>query len=501
MGGRHDRGPDSGAGDGAVCRGREGGGGALDAAVAVPVRRPVVVLAAIAAAFISVTATVSSWAALADRRAFDLPLRCFGAAGIVTGLVVWSRGRRSTTGQLVTATAVGLFVRDFRASTDPTLFRIGFWFGFLWLATAAHVILSWPTGRSPNRGTTALVAVGYVVAAGTQIARYAADRPRPGWLYDHPPSTLWAHVGSAAAGVFAVAVAVAVVRRWARSGGTERPSEPVWLVFVVVAVTSAAATVASIAGVPDGQIELIPSALAVTMLVPAGWVYLRMRAQLEDVRASRKRLETAALEERRRIQHDLHDGAQQGLDAVQLRLEDVLDLLDRAGAAADPAGGGAADPVLAPAREQIRKAAETLEVSAESLHDLVQGLYPSVLRDYGLRAALEKLADHSTVPLVLDVEVPPSCAERVLIAAYFVVQEAVGNSVRHAGPDLICVRARLIADELVIEVADDGNGAALPLELGGLRSLRDRAETVGGNVTLSSEPSAGTRVTIRLPRE
>lgn len=226
-------------------------------------------LAGIVGVVFALAATAASWDALADRRTFDLPLRVIVLACVGAGVWLWSRGR-ARTGLLVTAAATAFFVRDFRATENVALFVFGFWFAYLWLGIAAHAALTWPSGRAGSRVVRALIISGYVFSVGTQIARYVDERPAPGWVSHHPPNGPWATVGSISAVVVAIAVVTTTIVRWRQSLGPERAAEPVWLVIVVVAVASATAAVGSIAGVPDGQIELIPAALALTMLVPAG---------------------------------------------------------------------------------------------------------------------------------------------------------------------------------------------------------------------------------------
>lgn len=434
-------------------------------------------------------ATATSWTVLADRRSFDLPLRVLGLVAVVAGLVVWGRGRRVELGQLIMAIAVGSFVRDFRASENGTLFVLGFWFSFLWVAIVAHAAVAWPTGRLAGRSARALVAAFYLMAVGPQVARYFVDRPQPGWLSGHPPNTLWANIASGLAVVMALAVAAYTARRWVTAPRLERrASEPVWVVFIVLAVTSAAASIASIVGVPDGQIELVPSALAVAMLAPSGWVYARMRAQIAEIRASRLRVQTVGFEERRRIQADLHNSAQQSLWTVMLHLEQAL------GSLTAPARD------IAAAEVELRTAHVQLGETFQSLRDLVQGIYPTALKKEGLHAALEGLADRSAVPLVLHVP-PERWDKEIELTAYFIVTEAVGNSIRHAKATRIAVNVCNEADDLVIEVVDDGQGGAVPPERGGLYHLQDLASTIGGSLALVSTPTAGTRVTVRLRKE
>ena len=190
-----------------------------------------------------------------------------------------------------------------------------------------------------------------------------------------------------------------------------------------------------------------------------------VRVQLETVKESRARIVTAADEERRRIERDLHDGAQQRLVALALELRSAQRHL---GAEADPA----LDRLLA-------STADELQVAVEELRELAHGIHPGTLTQAGLASALESLA--ARMPLAVTVE---AVAERlppeVEATAYFVVSEALANVVKHAHASKVAVRAKREDGTLVVEIEDDGDGGA-DANGSGLRGLADRLESwVGG---------------------
>jgi signal transduction histidine kinase len=195
-----------------------------------------------------------------------------------------------------------------------------------------------------------------------------------------------------------------------------------------------------------------------------------------ELRASRARIVAAADEARRRIERDLHDGAQQRLVALAL-------LLRHARATLDPAVLDAAIDELAAATAELRA--------------LARGIHPAVLTERGLEPALAGLAGR--VPLPVHMIGPP--AERlpagVEAAAYFIVAEALTNVVRHARANRVDVSLRLSGDRLVVRVRDDGRGGALPG--GGLRGLVDRVAALDGSFTLESPAGGGTTVRAELP--
>ncbi|MDG4808944.1 histidine kinase [Micromonospora sp. WMMD1120] len=206
-------------------------------------------------------------------------------------------------------------------------------------------------------------------------------------------------------------------------------------------------------------------------------------AALREVTRSRTRLVGAYEAERRRIERDLHDGAQPRLTSLTLQLG--LARLDV------PEDSPAARP-LAVAHEQARG----LMVM---LRQLVQGIRPQSLTDLGLAGAVRELADAATIPVTVHTELPAPLPEIVETTAYFVVSEALGNVARHARATRADVRLTQPAGNLVVEVADDGRGGADPAAGTGLTGLADRVAAVDGRLLLSSPPGGPTVLRVELP--
>jgi signal transduction histidine kinase len=204
-----------------------------------------------------------------------------------------------------------------------------------------------------------------------------------------------------------------------------------------------------------------------------------------ELNASRVRILEAGVTERRRLERNLHDGAQQRLVAlaVQLRM-----LEKRLG---DPE---AATPLL-------HGAARELEQALAELRELARGLHPAVLSDRGLAPALETLASRSPLPLTLEGVPDERLAEPLEAAVYFVVAESLTNAVKHAGASELRVRMRAETGELRVEIADDGRGGAEPGAGNGtgLRGLADRVEALGGRLAVDSPLGEGTTVRAVLP--
>jgi signal transduction histidine kinase len=206
----------------------------------------------------------------------------------------------------------------------------------------------------------------------------------------------------------------------------------------------------------------------------------------EELAASRARLVEAADEARRRIERDLHDGAQQRLVAAALELTLLEQRLDR-----DPA---AARSVLARAREH-------LDDGLGELRDLARGIHPAVLTERGLEAAVVALVQRAPVPVDLEIEVRERLDAGIEAAAYFVVSEALTNVAKYAEAETVSVDVRSAGGSLLLTIADDGIGGA---ELGrgsGLRGLVDRVQAVGGTLDVRSPPGRGTRLSIQLPTQ
>jgi PAS domain S-box-containing protein len=198
-----------------------------------------------------------------------------------------------------------------------------------------------------------------------------------------------------------------------------------------------------------------------------------------ELRASRARLVEVADAERRRIQRNLHDGAQQRLTAVLLNLGRLRE--------------GGSDR-----RELLDTAVDELAEALKELRELASGLHPSVLSERGLVPALEALALRAPVPVELAAVPDRRLPEPVEAAAYYVVAECLANIHKHARARRVVVRATTEPQELGVEVVDDGLGGA-DEEGHGLRGLADRVEALGGSLAVASPQGGGTRVIARLP--
>jgi signal transduction histidine kinase len=209
-----------------------------------------------------------------------------------------------------------------------------------------------------------------------------------------------------------------------------------------------------------------------------------LRARLAELEASRARLVEAGESERRRLERDLHDGAQQRLVSIAM----ALGLVD-ARLQGDPA---AAKPVLAEARQE-------LTVALEELRRLSHGIRPSILAERGLAAALDDLAKRSPLTVTLRLELDRRLPDHIESCAYFLVSESLANAGKHAHTREVTVRARIENDVLLVEVHDDGIGGATFDRGTGLRGLTDRVEGLGGRFSITSPPGRGTLIHAEIP--
>jgi PAS domain S-box-containing protein len=204
----------------------------------------------------------------------------------------------------------------------------------------------------------------------------------------------------------------------------------------------------------------------------------------DEVRQSRARLVAAAVEERRRLERNLHDGAQQRLVTLSLALRLVEQMLVRD---------------TKTATEILHEATNELAEALKELRELARGLHPAVLTDRGLGPALEALAERATLPVELQLEVDGRLPAGVEVAIFYVVAEALTNVAKYAEATSALVQ---VVDEgacVSVVVADDGAGGADPSEGTGLRGLVDRIAALDGRLEVVSPPGRGTRILATLP--
>lgn len=227
--------------------------------------------------------------------------------------------------------------------------------------------------------------------------------------------------------------------------------------------------------------ELDPILVRAGLAVEIARLRVEVRRQLAEVESSRTRIVTATLDERRRLQRDLHDGAQQQLVSIGLDLRHLQNQL----------GGDS------PVHSQLDDSVSRLAGAIRELRSLANGMRPSSLDD-GLGPALSDLAAKTPVHTLLEVT-RERFASEIETAAYFVVSEAMANALKHGSPDNIEVRVARVGDHLVVTISDDGSGGANISAGNGLAGMSDRVAALNGALSIHSPPNGGTRLRVELP--
>lgn len=210
---------------------------------------------------------------------------------------------------------------------------------------------------------------------------------------------------------------------------------------------------------------------------------VELRRNEQALQQSRLRIVESGDRERRRLERNLHDGAQQRLVAVCLQLR----LAETRLVGGQPVSG------------LLNAAAGDLDDALKELRELARGLHPALLADVGLSGAVESLAERSPIPVQLSCDVDRALPESCEVGAYYLLAEALTNAARHSGATRIDVRLHSDERFLVVEVVDDGVGGAIPVRGSGLEGLADRVESLGGRLSLLSPVGSGTSLVAELP--
>ena len=203
-----------------------------------------------------------------------------------------------------------------------------------------------------------------------------------------------------------------------------------------------------------------------------------------ELSASRARVVAAADETRRRLERDLHDGIQQRLVALALKARTIETMTSR------------------PAHEiqcELSVLADGLGISLDELREISRGIHPAILSEAGLGPALKALARRSAVPVELQLDLGPDLAEHVEVAAYYIASEALTNAAKHARASVVQLRVERTDGALTLSIRDDGIGGADPANGSGIIGLKDRVDSLGGLISVTSPPGLGTTLNVRLP--
>jgi signal transduction histidine kinase len=423
-----------------------------------------------------------------------------GWSFIATGLYAWRHRPESRIGVLMILLGFAWFLSTLDAANSRLVYTFALVLGGLWGSVFLHIGVSFPTGRLTDPMARRLAIIGYFVFPLAPVPALLFAGPHDLGCDDCPTNLLLirrdADLAAVLSGFSAVAylalfgvVLTWAVRRWQRTPPIERLQlTPVYifslLTFALVTVARAGA----------GEAALWPAFIA-TLLTPFAFLggLLRsrlvtldaeLRASLAELRASRARIVHAGDAERRRLERDLHDGAQSRLVALKL-------LLSRARLRAR---GTDAD-----LETMLTEAIGELDTSLGELRELARGIHPAVLTDQGLEPALQALASRAPVPVTIEAEGGERLPGPVESAAYFVVSEALANVAKYAQATEAAVAVRRENGVVTVDVTDDGIGGADAGRGSGLRGLADRVAALDGTLAVESPAGAGTHLRAEIP--
>jgi signal transduction histidine kinase len=460
-------------------------------------------LVAIATAALTAGALVGALQLTSDHREARVVWAILSAAVgwsfVGTGLYAWRRRPESRIGVLMILLGFAWFLARLDGANSPLVYSFTLVAGGLWGGVFLHLGLSFPSGRLTEPIDRVLTVAGYVIFSLAFVPAALFSGPRrigcadcPENLLDvrHDPGLADVLTGFGAflyVALFTI-VLIRAVRRWRATGAFERLQ--LTPVYVFALGTFLLVTVAQ-AGAGDAAWW---AAFVVTGLMPFAFLggLLRshvsrldaeLHARMEELRASRARIVEAADAARRRLERDLHDGAQSRLVGLAL-------LLRTARRQAPP--GSELETLLDRAQDE-------LQTSLTELRELARGIHPAVLSERGLEPALRSLVDRAPLPVTVEADAEGRLPEPVESAAYFVVSEALANVAKYARANEAKVTVQRMNGHLTVEVTDDGVGGADIGRGSGLRGLSDRVAALDGTLSLESPAGRGTRLRAQIP--
>ena len=418
-----------------------------------------------------------------------------------TGLYAWQRRPESRTGALMVVLGFAWCLAALNFSNVPLLYTVGLIAGGLWGAVFLQLVMAFPSGRlAPGRDRSIVIA-GYLIFTLASIPAMLFAGPEELGCDDCPANVLLIErhedVANIALGLQALVylalfliVLVRLTLRWRRTPQLERLQlTPVYVCGLITFLLATGATATATPGdafswAGNIAVALLPFAfLAGLLRSHVAHLDAELLARLEELRASRARLVQAGDAERRRLERDLHDGAQS-------RLVGIAALLGQARKHVD----GDAE-----AASLLDRAQSELKTSLGELRELARGIHPAMLSERGLDPALRALAARSSVPVTIETGGDERLPGPVEIAAYYVVSEGLTNVAKYAQASEATVAVRRSDGLVTVEITDDGIGGADPGRGSGLRGLADRVAALDGALSVDSPAGGGTRLRVEIP--
>jgi signal transduction histidine kinase len=411
---------------------------------------------------------------------------------IATGLWAWRREPSNRTGKLLVALGFAWFLSTLESANGALPYTIGLTLGALWGSFFLHLGMTFPSGEIDTPFDRAIVIAGYLIFPLAFVPALFFAGPQDLDCAGCPENVLLIRQDEDLASILlplgpALYGALFLVVLW-RAGQRWRQADPflrlqLTPVYATALLTFLLVTVAK-AGAGDAAWW---AAFISAWLTPFAFLGGLMRSTIshlvEELRASRARIVEAGDAERRRLERDLHDGAQARLVALSLLLRAA-----RRRSEGDAALSGLLD-----------EAQEELQTSLAELRELARGIHPAVLTDRGLEPALEALTSRAPLPVKLEVEARERLPGPVESAAYFVVSEALTNVAKYAQATQATVAVRRANGSVTVDVTDDGVGGADAAGGSGLRGLADRLAALDGTLALDSPAGRGTRLHAEIP--
>ena len=456
-------------------------------------RRLVVVVIAAIVCGAGAAALILSSDHLANRTVWAVFGPIVGWCFIGTGLYAQRRRPESRAGTLMVVLGFAWFSNAIGATDVPLLYTVGLITGGLWGGVFLHLVLAFPSGRLPPGWERWLAIAGYLIFTLANVPAMLVAAPHDFGCDDCPQNLLLIErdetlrdiafaFQAALYGALFLLVLGRLVLRWRRTPMLERLQ--LTPVYASGLLTFLLYTIATAAG---GDAAIWP-AFAATALLPFAFLGGLLRSHVArldaDLRASRLRLVEAGDTERRRLERNLHDGAQARLVALALQLGHA-----RRVAESEP---GSVPGLLDEAMTELR-------TSLAELRELAHGIHPAVLSEKGLDAALYGLAARAPLPVTLDSDAEGRLPQPVEVAAYYVVAEALTNVVKYAQATQADVAVHRVDGVVTVEVSDDGVGGADVARGSGLRGLADRVAALDGTLAVESPPGQGTRLHVEIP--
>ena len=404
-----------------------------------------------------------------DRALIDFAV---GETYALGGLYAWGRQPANRTWKLMTGTGLAWFIGDYAASGVPVIQELAILLADTDAILLVALVLAYPEGRVDAAFDRAVLVVNAVGLTATNALYLVTGASTPNLI-----------LGLAVT----CAVGVRVPLRWLRAPRARRRIlGPPLLAVSITLIAIGVAIVVRLLGISEVAASAILSARDIGVLaIPIGFVVGSFQLVEDELLSSRARIVTAADAERRRIERDLHDGAQQRFVALSIALRVLRTRLG--------------PDARADVTSALDAASDELKAGIEELRELARGIHPAVLTDEGLAGAIPALAERSGIPTrvlaVPDKRLPPP----VEATAYFVVSEALTNAAKYSGATHASVSARLGNDMLRVKVADDGVGGADSTNGTGLLGLVDRVAAVGGRLDVVSPAGGGTEVSALIP--